>query len=160
MDDSRKQTKLTVWDLCESGRFGRAGRERAERDGNGCSERGGNGCSERDGNGYSEELGLEILNEGADTQREITLPFCCDLLSFAMSRAPYGCAWVTVMGNVNTLAVAALADAACVILAEGASLDEAALQKAKEQGITVFRTEGPIFETALRIHRLIRGEAA
>ena len=44
-------------------------------------------------------------------------PFCCDLLSVAMGKAPAGCAWVTVMGNMNTLAVATLADAACGIAA-------------------------------------------
>ena len=61
---------------------------------------------------------FQEINIGDDTDRSITKPFCCDLLSIAMGRAPAGCAWVTVMGNLNTLAVAALADAACVILAE------------------------------------------
>lgn len=73
-----------------------------------------------------------------------------------MGRAPAGCAWVTVMGNLNTLAVAALADAACVILAEGAMLDEAAVKKAALQGITVLRTEEPVFETALAVKELLK----
>ena len=60
-----------------------------------------------------------IVNEGEERFREISTVFCCDLLSIAMGRAPAGCAWVTVMGNMNTLAVAALADAACIIMAEG-----------------------------------------
>lgn len=92
-----------------------------------------------------------VVNVGEDTGREITKPFCCDLLSIAMGRAPAGCAWVTVMGNMNTLAVASLADAACVIMAEGATLDEVALKKAVEQEITVLKTELPIFEAALAI---------
>ena len=96
-----------------------------------------------------------IINAGGDTARGITKPFCCDLLSVAMGRAPEGCAWVTVMGNMNTLAVASLADAACVIMAEGAQLDETAVKKAKEQGITVLKTEMPIFEAALKIHRML-----
>ena len=65
-----------------------------------------------------------IVNEGEERSREISTVFCCDLLSIAMGRAPAGCAWVTVMGNMNTLAVAALADAACIIMAEGATLDD------------------------------------
>ena len=52
-------------------------------------------------------------------EREITRIFCCDLLSIAMSKAPAGGVWVTVMGNRNTLAVASLTDTACIILAEG-----------------------------------------
>lgn len=99
---------------------------------------------------------FQEINIGDDTDRDVTKPFCCDLLSIAMGRAPAGCAWVTVMGNLNTLAVAALADAACVILAEGAALDEAAVKKASLQGITVLRTEEPVFETALTVKELLK----
>ena len=80
-----------------------------------------------------------------------------DVVNIAMGRAPSGCAWVTVMGNMNTLAVAALTDAACVILAEGAVLDEVAKKKAVDQEITVLSTEMPIFEAALKIHGLLQG---
>ena len=87
---------------------------------------------------------FQEINIGDDTGRIITKPFCCDLLSIAMGRAPAGCVWVTVMGNLNTLAVVALTDAACVILAEGAALDEAAVKRAAVEGITVLRTEEPV----------------
>ena len=89
---------------------------------------------------------------GADPDREVTKIFCCDLLSIAMSKAPAGCVWVTVMGNRNTLAVASLADAACIVLAEGVSLDEGTLAKAGEEGIAVLATELPVFDIALEIH--------
>jgi len=95
---------------------------------------------------------FELINEGDDLEREISKLFCCDMLSIAMSKASAGCAWVTVMGNINTLAVAALSDSACVILAEGVRLDEPATAKAQMQGITVLRTEMPIFEAALSVH--------
>ena len=98
-----------------------------------------------------------MVKKGDGMDREIAIPFCCDLLSIAMGRAPSGCAWVTVMGNMNTLAVAALTDAACVILAEGAVLDEVAKKKAVDQEITVLSTEMPIFEAALKIHGLLQG---
>lgn len=100
---------------------------------------------------------FETVNIGAHTQRQIEMPFCCDLLSIAMGRAPSGCAWVTVMGNMNTLAVASLADAACIVLAEGVLLDEMAVKKAKEQEITVLRTEQPVFDAALWIYQRIHG---
>ena len=95
---------------------------------------------------------FELINEGDDLEREISKLFCCDMLSIAMSKASAGCAWVTVMGNINALAVAALSDSACVILAEGVRLDEPATAKAQMQGITVLRTEMPIFEAALSVH--------
>ena len=89
---------------------------------------------------------------GADPDREVTKIFCCDLLSIAMSKAPAGCVWVTVMGNRNTLAVASLAEAACIVLAEGVSLDEGTLAIAGEEGIAVLATELPVFDIALEIH--------
>ncbi len=103
---------------------------------------------------------FEVLEEGTSTGNEITKPFCCDLLSVAMGRAPEGGAWVTVMGNMNTLAVASLTDTACIILAEGAILDEQAKLKAKEQGISVFRTELPIYEAALWIDKRLNDETS
>ena len=97
-----------------------------------------------------------VVNAGDGLELEITKPFCCDLLSIAMGRAPEGCAWVTVMGNMNTLAVASLADAACVIMAEGAALDEVARKKAADQEITVLETEEPIFEAALAVWKKLQ----
>lgn len=100
---------------------------------------------------------FRVVNLGEETDRQITRPFCCDLLSIAMGRAPAGGAWVTVMGNMNTLAVATLADVACVIMAEGAELDEIATKKAREQEITVLATEEPIFEAAWKIQEMLHG---
>ena len=98
---------------------------------------------------------FQVIHAGDDPEREITTPFCCDLLSVAMGKAPAGCAWVTVMANMNTLAVSALTDTACVILAEGAVLDDAARKKALDQEITVLSTDMPVFEAALKIHGML-----
>jgi serine kinase of HPr protein (carbohydrate metabolism regulator) len=100
---------------------------------------------------------FNIVNHGDNLDSNITKPFCCDLLSIAMSKASAGVAWVTVMGNVNTIAVAVLTDAACIILAENVSLDEIALEKAKQQGVTVLQSKLPVFETADAVFNLING---
>ncbi len=104
---------------------------------------------------FMNEESFRMINEGIRMDTEITKPFCCDLLSIAMSKAPAGCVWVTVMGNVNTLAVASLTETACVILAEGAVLDDTAKEKAKTEGIPVFQTELPIFEAALKALKMM-----
>ena len=93
-----------------------------------------------------------VVNLGDSLDRQITVPFCCDLLSIAMSKAPEDSVWVTVMGNINTLAVAALCDVGCIVLAEGISLDDAARAKAVQQHITVLSTDMPIFDAALKVH--------
>ena len=94
---------------------------------------------------------FQTVNIG-DGEREIGDVFCCDLLSVAMGKAPSGCAWVTVMSNINTLAVASLADVSAVILAEGAAADPSLTAKAAEQGISVFRTGEPVFRAALSVY--------
>lgn len=108
-------------------------------------------------NDLTVKLGFEsATSAGAD--REITGVYCCDLLSFAMGRAPKDSAWVTVMGNVNVVAVASLADVSCVVVADGASLDEQAAQKATEQGIAMYKSKLPVFETAKLIDAEISSE--
>ncbi|MCI8650010.1 MAG: hypothetical protein HFG20_07840 [Anaerotruncus sp.] len=97
-----------------------------------------------------QQLGWELLTPTAP-EREITKVYCCDLLSWVMGRAPADSAWVTVMGNVNAVAVAALADVACIVLAEGAVLDEQAQQKAQQNEIVVLRSGEPVYETAVKI---------
>ncbi|MGN6712804.1 hypothetical protein [Anaerocolumna jejuensis] len=98
---------------------------------------------------------FQLVNEGENLNQEITDPYCCDLLSVAMGKAPRGAVWVTVMANMNTLAVAALTDVACIILAEGVLPDEQTVNKAKEQGITVLAAGEPVFETSLLIYQLL-----
>jgi len=99
---------------------------------------------------------FQVINAGDSQDTEILDVFCCDLLSIAMGRGIEGAAWVTVMGNINTLAVMTLTDMACIVLAEGARLDEPGLAKAQSEGFTVLRTEEPIFKTALRIYNMIK----
>lgn len=96
-----------------------------------------------------------IICEG-DTSREIECLYCGDLLSIVMSKAPSDCAWVTVMGNINAVAVASLADMACVVLAEGTVADEIMMTKAKAQGINVLKTQLPVFDAALLIYNKIQ----
>lgn len=103
----------------------------------------------------AEEELFTLVNMGSDPDRTIIEPYCCDLLSIAMGHAPADSAWVTVMANINTLAVASLTDAACIILAEGAAFDEAVKEKAAEQGITVFSSGLPVFRAALKVYEAL-----
>ena len=99
---------------------------------------------------------FRTVNPGDDLERQITEPFCCDLLSVAMSRAPEGCAWVTVMANINTLAVASLADAACVILAEGVTLPKDIIDTANSKGVNILGSELPAYEIACLLYESLK----
>lgn len=83
-----------------------------------------------------------------DTRREIGGCYIGDLLSWVMGRAKADDLWITVMGNVNAVAVAVLADVSLIVLAEGAQLDGEARQKAEQQGVTVLQTSKPAYEIA------------
>jgi hypothetical protein len=101
---------------------------------------------------------FKVIHIGDNLDQAITEPFCCDLLSFAMSKASARAAWITVMGNINTLAVATLTEVSCIILAHGVMLDEMALEKAKTQNITVLCTDLSIFDAAYTVHKLLHDE--
>ena len=78
--------------------------------------------------------------------REITGGYVGDLLSWVMGRASSGDAWITIMSNNNILAVATLADVACIILAEGVTLDTDLIHTANEKGINVLSCEADAFK--------------
>lgn len=101
-----------------------------------------------------EKLSLEVLCEGK-TDSEITGCYSGDLLSWVMSKAKEGDVWLTVMGNINAIAVAVLCDCACIILTDKAALDEEAKNKAELQGVTVLRSEMSAYELSVEISRLI-----
>ena len=100
------------------------------------------------------ELSLSIEVEG-DMQQIISGGYTGDLLSWVMSRAQSGDAWITVMGNVNAVAVCVLADCACMILAEGSRLDEEAKKKAQQNGVAVLLSDLPAFRLSYQIGRLL-----
>lgn len=82
-------------------------------------------------------------------EREINGVYIGDLLSWVMGRAKADNAWITIMSNINIVAVASLADVACIILAEGVELDSAVRDTANAKGINILTAEMPAYETAM-----------
>ena len=99
----------------------------------------------------AQKCGFDVLAM-PEPDRVVKGAYIGDLLSWAMGRASEGNAWITIMTNVNTLAVASLTDVACIILAEGVTFDSTLIDKAKEEGIAVYKTDLPIFDAALLVN--------
>ncbi|MGI6264658.1 MAG: hypothetical protein ACOYJY_04230 [Acutalibacteraceae bacterium] len=99
-------------------------------------------------------LDLRVLVEG-DLTRPVTGGSCGDLLSWVMGRAEADSAWITVMGNVNAVAVAVLADVSCILLAESAPLDDAAREKAAQQNVTVLQSDESIYRLAVKLGKAL-----
>lgn len=100
---------------------------------------------------------FSVINQG-DDETIVNGVYCCDLLSIAMSKAPKSSAWVTVMGNINSIAVATLTEVSCIILACDIKLDDKALSKAHDKGVCILQSPLPVFETALKIYEAIEYE--
>ncbi|MEG2191688.1 MAG: hypothetical protein RRX95_00205 [Oscillospiraceae bacterium] len=95
---------------------------------------------------FGEKYTLKALSCGGP--RDIKSGFCGDLLSWVMANAREDCAWFTVMGNINAIAVASLNDISCVVLCQNSAINPDALEKAIQEEITVFSTEKTVFEMA------------
>ena len=98
---------------------------------------------------------LSLKMHSPEDDRAIKGVFCCDMLSVAMAKAPADYAWITVIGNSNTVAVATLTDVACVVLAEGYDFDEAAV-KAAAGKVALLKSKHPVYETAISIGSLLQ----
>ena len=81
------------------------------------------------------------LQSEADLDREVTGVYTGDLLSWVMGHGEEGQCLVTIMSNVNVLAVASLLDLSCVVLAENVKPDEEFLTLAKEKQINVLSSK-------------------
>lgn len=100
-------------------------------------------------------LNLKILVEG-DLERTISDCYIGDLLSWVMGRAQEDCIWLTVMGNINSIAVATLADVSCIVLTENAALDEDAKKKAEAMDVTILQTEENSYHLATKFYELTK----
>lgn len=90
-----------------------------------------------------------------DGTREICGGYAGDLLSWVMGRAAEGDAWITIMSNVNIVAVSRLADPACIVLSEGVEPDPETKKRAAEQGVNILSTTLDTFDACVRIASLI-----
>ena len=107
-------------------------------------------------NELAAQLNLKPLAGTKGDHNEILTCYSGDLLSWVMGRAKEGSVWLTVMGNINAVAVATLADCACIVLTENAPLDEDARQRADMQNVPIYTTELNAYEMSVKIAGLLQ----
>lgn len=74
-----------------------------------------------------------------------------DFLSRVMGKAPSGCAWLTVMNNVNVAGVATLAEISAVVLCEGVMPDTLLTEKCRAENISLITSPLGVFEACVRL---------
>lgn len=99
---------------------------------------------------------LQVLTGSALLDRTVRGCYIGDLLSWVMGKVRVDNAWLTVMGNVNAVAVAVLADAACIVLVDNATLDPEAEKKAIEQEVVILSTKENAYDLAIRISEMLQ----
>lgn len=102
-----------------------------------------------------QSLALEPLTGEASFGNPVESCYIGDLLSWVMGRAQENNAWITVMGNINAIAVAKLAELSCIILCEGAHLDDDAKAQAEANGIAILSGEQTAYQLAVAISALL-----
>jgi hypothetical protein len=90
-----------------------------------------------------------------DPDRQVSSGYCGDLLSWVMGRADPNCAWITIMSNLNIVAVAKLVDASVIILSEDVTLDDGVPELAEQKGVNIFTSELSSFELCSAVKRLL-----
>ena len=68
---------------------------------------------------------------------------------------PDGDAWITIMSNINIVAVATLCDTALIILAEGVTIDDAVKNTANDKDINILSSKESAFTLASKIAELL-----
>lgn len=105
-------------------------------------------------NELAEKLNLTPLNS-PEQYKDAQGCYAGDLLSLAMAKLSEGDVWITVQTNLNTIAVAALTEAGCIILPDGLSSEEATLKKATAENIPVYTSEKTTYELCADIRGLL-----
>lgn len=101
-----------------------------------------------------ELLSLEVINL-TDGEKNIDGGYTGDLLSWVMGRASYGNAWITIMSNVNILAVASLLDFSCIILSENVEISDDLKVLAMQKNINLLRSEKNSFTLCAELGKLL-----
>ena len=102
----------------------------------------------------AEALGLRTLCM-PDGEREVRGGYAGDLLSWVMGRVPSDAAWITIMTNINVVAVAVLRDVAAVVVAEGSEVPDDVIERAKEQEINLFSSPSDVYTLCAALSRLL-----
>lgn len=101
-----------------------------------------------------EKLNLRLAAGNAGLDKEVQGAYICDLLSWVMSHAQKGNAWITVQTNVNVIAVAVLTEVSCVIIPENIGIDEQTILRAEQEELPLLVSASNAYEIACELKGL------
>ena len=102
----------------------------------------------------AETLAFRTLAE-PDPDREAIGCYTGDLLSWVMGKAKSDEVWVTIMTNLNIVAVATLTDVSCIVVAEEAEISPDVVKKAAEKGVNLYTSPLSAYELCKALAPLV-----
>lgn len=85
---------------------------------------------------------------------QVSTAYQSDLLSCVMSCGGEKSIWITLINNINIVAVATLLDIPIIIITENAMPGEATIERANMEGVNLFLTRKGNYEVAGRLFTL------
>jgi hypothetical protein len=102
-----------------------------------------------------EKLQLQVLVSQDPLDTEVTGGYTSDLLSDVMANSKAKNLWITLQTHENIVAVAKLKDLAGIIIINNRQPDEAALQRAKDERVTILSSKESAFLITGKLYGLI-----
>lgn len=104
------------------------------------------------------QLDLDVFSGSSQLIREVRCGYVSDILSDVMAKSPKTALWITNQTHENILAMVYFKGLSGVILPEGLSLEDCAMQKALEKDIPVLCSQQTAFDLAGQLYSLgLRG---
>ncbi len=101
-----------------------------------------------------DQLELFLVAGASGVDKEVKTAYMGDMLSWVMANAQQNSAWITIQSHINIVAVASLLNLSCIIVAEGASVDEDTVEKANEEGMPIFSSDLNSYRLAVKMAEL------
>ena len=102
----------------------------------------------------AEKLKLTPVSVSDDTRPQ-PAAYAGDLFSWVMGRVPEDAVWITIMSNVNVVAVAVLRDVAMVVVAEGSDIPAEVVARAAEQEVNLYAATADVYTLCAALSRLL-----
>ena len=104
------------------------------------------------------ELELKVFTGGELASRELCGGYVSDLLSDVMGHAKEGEVWITLQSHANVVAIASLKELAAILLVKGIEPDEAVVEKAREEGVTILGTNEDTYTITGKLFQVLNKE--
>jgi hypothetical protein len=101
-----------------------------------------------------EKYELEVMTDLYDNDKEVSGGYAGDLLSDVIANTNTDDIWITMQTHLNIIAVASLKELSAIIIVMNRTIEDVVLEKARNEKITILRTDKTAFQISGMIYSL------